>query len=313
MTLADALADGSDAVIRWMHASEGVFALSANADGAVLGVSRTFLRRSGRTGVQLDLRDLLEDPTGAPLTIAPSTPGSPPKPRQLRARGDDSLWWVTAFELPKGRTLLLGRLAEETTEGAARQEALVEIQLATAQAELHRANNELRTANARIDRLMRSDPLTGLANRREFDGRMASEWARARRHSRSLSVVVCDLDHFKTVNDTHGHAAGDAALVVVADVLSTGVRASDLAARTEGEEFVLLLPECGTAEAAAMAERLRAVLSQRLVPEISGVLTASFGVAELRPDEHPPQLLERADVALYAAKRGGRNRVSLAP
>ena len=125
--------------------------------------------------------------------------------------------------------------------------------------------------------------------------------------------MICDIDHFKAVNDTHGHAAGDAALVVVADVLSAGVRASDLAARTGGEEFVVLLPECGAAEAAAMAERLREMLAERAIPAISGSVTGSFGVAELGPDEDAARFMERADLALYAAKKAGRNRVSIAP
>ncbi len=159
----------------------------------------------------------------------------------------------------------------------------------------------------------RTDPLTGLYNRRYLEARLAEEVARARRHPMPLACMFLDVDHFKAVNDRHGHAAGDAVLRCLAERMTELLRASDVAVRYGGEEFALLLPQTAVAEAAVLAERLRAHLAARPV-EVAGVdvpveVTVSIGVAELAADEDGTGLLDGADRALYRAKAGGRNRV----
>ena len=154
------------------------------------------------------------------------------------------------------------------------------------------------------------DSLTGLANRRTAHVGLGAAVARARRASTPLTVITLDLDHFKTVNDRHGHPAGDAVLAAVGAALIAGVRDGDVPARVGGEEFVVLLPDTVEASALLVAERLRTVVSELDVPGVPQKVTASLGVAHLDPwDLDASSLLQRADEALYAAKRLGRNRV----
>jgi diguanylate cyclase (GGDEF)-like protein len=170
---------------------------------------------------------------------------------------------------------------------------------------------ELQAANARLMTLAAVDPLSGLANRRGFDDALASEAARSLRYGRPLSLVVADLDDFKGVNDTHGHAAGDEVIRRVARVLSDNARAADLVARYGGEEFAVLLPETGAREALRLAERMRAAVAEISVPAAARPITASFGVATLDAGVSPAALLSAADEALYEAKAAGRNRAVL--
>ncbi|MBP7334568.1 ligand-binding sensor domain-containing diguanylate cyclase [Niveispirillum sp.] len=182
-------------------------------------------------------------------------------------------------------------------------------------AEVADRTRDLLAANARLDMLASTDPLTGLLNRRRFLELAAAEQTRAGRHNRPLSVLLIDLDHFKRVNDAHGHRMGDAVLRTAAAVLSGAVRTSDLAARFGGEELVLLLPETDLAGAAGMAERLRQAFASAptLLDGVEVRVTASLGVAAWRgPAESLDGLLHRADQALYAAKNAGRDRVMVA-
>ncbi len=159
------------------------------------------------------------------------------------------------------------------------------------------------------------DAVTGLFNRKHLDERLESEIAYAKRHPPSeLSVAILDIDHFKRVNDTYGHLAGDAVLKTVASVLSRVVRAEDLVARYGGEEFVVVAREVKPAEAIVMAERLRQQVAVA-VTEFEGrrvCVTVSVGVASLSAcgeSRDAPALLGLADRRLYQAKEGGRNRV----
>lgn len=152
-----------------------------------------------------------------------------------------------------------------------------------------------------------TDGLTGTLNRRAFDDALARECARSGRSGEPVSLVLVDLDHFKRLNDVHGHQAGDDALKAAATALRTTSRAGDLVARYGGEEFVVILPNCATDAALEAAERLRAAVaaSGPVVP-----VTASFGVATLPFDAgDPATLIAAADRALYEAKQQGRNRV----
>lgn len=152
------------------------------------------------------------------------------------------------------------------------------------------------------------DPLTNALNNRSLTRSLDLERARCIREGRSLSVVMADLDHFKEINDTFGHAAGDQTLKQAVSVWRSQLRAPDLLGRVGGEEFVIILPHANLKHAAHVAERLRSALhaNAHLFPR---EITASFGVIETEHDETTQQILQRVDVAMYAAKQNGRNRV----
>src|SRR4051812_4098491 len=175
---------------------------------------------------------------------------------------------------------------------------------------LRALHDELARRNAELEQLARTDVLTGLANRRHADDVLRATIAAARRHHRTLSAVLVDIDRFKAVNDVHGHAAGDAVLREIAVRLADGLREEDLAARWGGEEFLLLLPD--SPDATVVCERLRSAIAERPV-NVHGLLelrvSASFGWAAWTGEETGEALLGRADAALYAAKDDGRNRV----
>ena len=164
-----------------------------------------------------------------------------------------------------------------------------------------------------LRQLATRDPLTGLLNRREFDRILAEEHARAVRFGEPLALVMVDLDHFKVINDRHGHPAGDAVLVEVARRLTAQVRTVDRVMRVGGEEFALLLLQTNLAGALPVAERVTMAMREAPVAAGAGValaVTASVGVAAL-PEQAgtPTTLVAAADRALYAAKAAGRNRV----
>ena len=174
-------------------------------------------------------------------------------------------------------------------------------------------HENLASQNLTLQKLAISDPLTGLYNRRFFDVRLSEEFRLAARHLVPLSVILLDIDHFKRVNDTHGHPAGDRVLVEIARVVQRTLRHSDCLARYGGEEFVLLLPLTDGEGARAKAEEIRAAI-KGIALEVGGqvlTVTASLGVARYDaatcPD--PEALVSEADHALYLAKRSGRDQV----
>ncbi|HYG89736.1 MAG TPA: sensor domain-containing diguanylate cyclase [Azospirillum sp.] len=175
-------------------------------------------------------------------------------------------------------------------------------------ARLERLNEELR-------HIATVDPLTGAWNRRHFLELANRELERARRHHRPLCVLMLDVDHFKRINDTYGHAIGDAALVALVAACRGALRGSDLLGRLGGEEFAVLLPETDAKNACEVAERLRYAISAIALPLPAGLvgMTASIGVAAADPaDASMERPLIRADEALYRAKAEGRNRVARA-
>jgi two-component system, cell cycle response regulator len=161
----------------------------------------------------------------------------------------------------------------------------------------------------RVQTLATTDPLTGLANRRMFEATMRAELARTARTGDPTALVLCDIDRFKTLNDVHGHQVGDRVLQGLADVLLETVREYDTVGRHGGEEFTVVMPACGLAEASQVAERLRAAVEAAPLPV---PITASFGVA-LAPSQGDDidTLLKAADDALYRSKADGRNRVTV--
>ena len=168
---------------------------------------------------------------------------------------------------------------------------------------------ELDTQSRRLESLIYGDELTGLVNRRFLLNQLGALVSGARRHDRPLSVVMLDIDHFKAVNDTYGHAAGDAVLVGVATTMRDRLRAEDWIGRLGGEEFLAILPDDDADGATVVAENLREAVETMGVRHEGEMLrvTASVGWSSLEGDEGAEELLRRADGALYAAKRAGRN------
>jgi two-component system cell cycle response regulator len=192
-----------------------------------------------------------------------------------------------------------------------RQELLARVQT---QIKRKRYSDYLRNRLESVFELSIMDPLTQLHNRRYLDSHLNTLVTEAKANDKPLSVLMIDVDHFKSVNDTYGHDAGDIILRECAARLRQNTRGLDLAARVGGEEFVVVMPETDRVRAALIGERLRASIAEtpfRVNDDITLRVTASVGLGSLEDaDETPETLLKRADKALYAAKRHGRNRVS---
>jgi two-component system, cell cycle response regulator len=192
-------------------------------------------------------------------------------------------------------------LVEPVADG----EVLTRVEAAARTKELQQ---ELVAQGARLEALLREDGLTGLSNRRAILTQMGGMVSAARRHGHPLSIAICDLDHFKRINDSHGHKTGDAVLVAAAHAMGTHLRAEDQLGRLGGEEFLVLLPDTGAGAAHHVADKLRAEVAGARTPV---PVTVSIGVATW-DGEAPEDLLHRADEALYAAKQAGRDRVMAA-
>ena len=233
---------------------------------------------------------------------------------------------ITRDGLPNGKTLVFEHFNDAADAWFQLQERamswpdgrVVKYSIAVDISELKETQNRLAEAHAQLAlsnrelaRLSSTDSLTGLANRLTLDRVLADEAARGERHGRVFSVLLGDIDHFKRINDVHGHAVGDAVLRDVAGVLAASVRETDVVGRFGGEEFLVVCPETDLSGAANLAENLGRKVGKRTYA--SGErLTVSFGVAAWTPGEPPSRLVGRADAALYRAKALGRDRVCLA-
>jgi diguanylate cyclase (GGDEF)-like protein len=178
--------------------------------------------------------------------------------------------------------------------------------LQQAEQKLHEQSQQIQNHMAEA----RTDPLTGLPNRRAFDDELARRLAEWKRKGALFCLLLVDLDHFKELNDRHGHPAGDQVLRQLAEVLLAVLREMDMAARIGGEEFAVLLPSTNLPDAMRVAQRLRAAVADaplEIDPGQTIKLTISIGLTAVRPGDHPLLLLRRADQALYAAKRAGRD------
>jgi len=183
--------------------------------------------------------------------------------------------------------------------------------LRKSRAEVAIASEALQKQNALLEALAVTDGLTGVFNRQKLNDVLTEHFLRFCRNHRAFAVLMVDIDHFKAINDTHGHAAGDDVLAHIAVILKQTVRAIDTVARYGGEEFVLVLPDTLVAAGAEVAERIRAAVeSQHVTNDGVIAVTVSVGVTESRDEDLSPEgLLARVDQALYAAKRAGRNTV----
>ncbi len=229
--------------------------------------------------------------------------------RSTERRDELSLLESGVNDLQDKLSAYLDRQKQDEQELAARSDQLAGL--------VEERTAELREANKRLEELTRSDPLTGLANRRHFDELKEVEFRRAQRLGQPLSVLMCDVDFFKRYNDTYGHALGDQCLQAVAGTLkSVFARAGELVARMGGEEFAVLLPGCDANNARKAAERLRKAIATLAVAHadspVAAHVTLSIGVAQFDPEttDRFDQLLQRADQALYRAKSQGRDRIA---
>gem|GEM_PF-992836 len=221
---------------------------------------------------------------------------------------DATAWSICVPLLAQGNALGLLHASGKGSED--REQAQVVLETVAEQLGLALVNLQLRDT-LRVQSLR--DSLTGLFNRRYLDESLPRETTRCRRRGLPLAVMMLDIDHFKIFNDTYGHAAGDALLARIGQVLQTMTRNEDLACRYGGEEFTLVLPEASQADAMRRAEEIRAAIGATTVQHLRqtlGPCTASIGVAMLPQDgESPTLLLSKADAALYRAKTNGRDRV----
>ncbi len=236
------------------------------------------------------------------LRMKASSPGGPHIPFVfLTAPGDD-----------ERRAKLLSEGASDAIEKPFHgPELMARLQL---HLKVKKLQDELVLKNESLSRMSSVDPVTGLRTRRFVDEVLHVEFLRARRYRNPLSVVMADIDHFKQVNDQYGHLAGDVVLAGVSDLLRRHVRATDVAARFGGEEFILIQPRNDAGGASVMAERLRAEV-ERASFDFEGEtiqVTLSLGIAQFHPEMETPQdLVAVADRALYRAKDEGRNRVAI--
>ena len=174
--------------------------------------------------------------------------------------------------------------------------------------ELREIGAKLEQANRELEILSTTDKLTRIYNRLKLDDVLTLEVERARRYRLPLCIAMLDIDHFKQVNDVHGHAIGDSVLVHIAELLKQNIRATDTIGRWGGEEFLLILPHTNPAQAKHVAESICATIAATVFPVV-GHRTASLGVTSYDGEENEVHMLARADEALYEAKRSGRNRV----
>ena len=167
---------------------------------------------------------------------------------------------------------------------------------------------ELKLLNEKLKKILRKDDLTGLFNRKAFMEYFNKMKSLSQRHSKTLCLIIADIDKFKDINDTYGHHTGDEVLKALGDIFKSEVRNEDMVARIGGEEFAILLIETNVEKAVNVAERIRVKISQLEVKPVKKTITASFGVSQMKEDESIKELFCRADNALYEAKKTGRNK-----
>lgn len=286
--------------------------VEVDLDGCIIDSNLTFRSRfAGFASVRGEpLSRFLSSGSGELLDIEPGLPHRTPAARVFQTPLGGETYLFHAY--PSGRGIvLIGELANVAESDIVERMGNLAMEMSRLVRDLRNTNRELALANETNQALARTDPLTSLANRRFFIDRLEEGIARARIGGAPLSLIMMDLDHFKQVNDRFGHAGGDLVLVAFAGLLESQVRGVDLAARLGGEEFAVVMADADLRVAGDVAERLRTRLADLRPLDACYRVTASFGVAQRRPDEDADALLGRADDLLYRAKRSGRNQVVL--
>ncbi len=176
--------------------------------------------------------------------------------------------------------------------------------------EINSLKAELERYVKKIEQLSITDSLTKIYNRSKFESSLDYEIERARRYGNPLSLIIFDIDHFKSINDTYGHLIGDSVLTEIANLVKNNIRSTDIFARWGGEEFVILAPNINKEQAKILAEKIRKLIAHHRFKYVDHV-TVSLGVTEFLPTDNKESFIKRADEALYLAKRKGRNRVEV--
>jgi len=259
------------------------------------------------------------DPGVVPATVADAAASASPPGTTAAGRTPDVnaiermlrqlRWWLALF------AVLLVFALWQASRRASGLRARTEL-LAREQRKLQSANRTLRNETEKYRQLAVQDALTGTMNRQAFAGNLEKLLEHARTFAKPVSLMVFDLDHFKEINDRHGHLAGDGALILVVGVVRDKLGSGDLFGRFGGDEFLVACPDLDRERARSLAEDIRASVQERAlrhVPIAMPDLSVSIGVAHAPPGQvvDVPTLFHRADTALYAAKQGGRNRVVL--
>lgn len=309
MTLLEVIKSNPRAVRMFFNAAGSTLAVVTDKDHAILAcndnLSRNLYLPEKPLGRFLgDILCSLEDDEGFSLLV--SRQDNSLLPQIFRVCYTEILFKCYTFELENGFLVLGDRLGGTDNE-VLESMSLLNNELSGLSREFAQKNRELEKANRKIRELSRTDSLTGLANRAYFQERYEQIFALARRHQAPLAVVMMDLDHFKHINDTFGHDAGDIVLKHFGRLVRESCRQEDFACRFGGEEFILYLPHTTIKEALVLADRLRQRLAGDDILKNQYQITVSIGVAGTVPDESPESLIKRADQALYKAKDSGRN------
>jgi len=208
---------------------------------------------------------------------------------------------------------LLGGLEQRDAQRLPSELYAMNNELAALTRELARTNAQLKRAQRQLEQVARTDGLTGVLNRRALDEVLALEIARAERQPQVLTIVMCDIDHFKRLNDRYGHQTGDQLLALMGGLCGEVLRPYDAVGRYGGDEFVVVLPGSDCADGISIAERLRSGFESAPLGSAAEPHTLSLGVASWTSGERPENFVARADQALYCAKLAGRNRVEVQP
>ena len=289
--------------------SDNLIIARCDPNGVLIECNRTMAAVMKRTS-QTSRGNLLEYLSSAAKdspAVSPRKIIGYPRPRHLRLYALESVFTSYLYELDDC-FILFGERIGETDLDVMESLSLLNNEVVNINRELKKKNLALQKANEKIEQLTRLDPLTGLANRRFLSERLPLDISAALRHGRPLSLIMLDLDHFKSINDDYGHAVGDQVLKAVGGILSVHCRLEDLGVRFGGEEFLVLLPHTALREAENMAERIRLAISHKEVLPDGRQITASLGATEFIAKDTPDSFIKRADDALYRAKSSGRNR-----
>jgi len=303
----------------WAHAlseflehADSLVVIRADVSGSILECNLAlmrFLHKSERPLGTL-LNDLFRSIDGTAPDFSAFGPHNPPLPQILRLRGGDDVFKVICSVQDAEMLVLAERIGGANNVVMQTMSSLTN-ELVGIGRELSRRNRELAEAKSRIEVISRTDALTGLANRRAFMERFQESISLADRHNQGLCLLMAELDHFKQLNDEHGHDAGDKALQAFAAVLRQSCRKEDLPARGGGAKFLVILPQTLEEDALRMAVRLCSSMRAFDVLERGRPVTVSVGVVGHQSGENPNQALKRADQALHRAREQGRDRVSL--
>ena len=299
-----------DIISAFFDQSESALVVITDTSLTIKACNKTLARRlyTHETPTGRRIGDILcPIESDAPLHLVFSTPETL-LPQVLRICYTEILYRCYVFDFGDGVLLIgdpIGNADSDVLEGM----SLLNNELTALSRELSRKNQALEIANQKITKLARTDELTGLINRRYFKERYGEAFSLAKRNNLPLSLVMMDLDHFKHVNDTWGHDAGDKVLKTFAAILTDQCRQGELQARFGGEEFIVLLPHTTLKGAVTFAERVRKGIKNLDILENGEKITVSGGAAEMGPDDIGETLIKRADNALYQAKNQGRNRI----